>query len=91
MAAKFDLIDSITINNKYRVWRFKIRIIRMWRMPNFKDRDQVDLIDMVFMDEKVCIGSFSLLTSICFVLLLFYYSQFLLTESRSPNNVDEKY
>jgi hypothetical protein len=64
MAAKFDLIDSITINNKYRVWRFKIRIIRMWRMPNFKDRDQVDLIDMVFMDEKVCIGSFSLLTFI---------------------------
>jgi hypothetical protein len=62
MAAKFDPIDSITINNKYRVWRFKIRIIRMWRMPNFKDRDQVDLIDMVFMDEKVCIGSFSLLT-----------------------------
>jgi hypothetical protein len=34
----------------------------MWRMPKFKDRDQIDLIGMVFMDEKVCIGSFSLLT-----------------------------
>jgi len=34
----------------------------MWRIPNFKDIDQIDLIDFVFKDEKVCIGSFSLLT-----------------------------
>jgi len=60
MTTKFDLIDSIIINNKHKARRFKIMILRIWRMPNFKDRDHIDLINMVFKDEKVCISSFSL-------------------------------
>jgi len=46
MATKSNFIDSITIYNKYKACIFKIKILRMWRMPNFKDWDQIDLIDM---------------------------------------------
>ncbi|AES65734.1 hypothetical protein MTR_2g048240 [Medicago truncatula] len=53
MATKFDLIDSIITNNEHKALRFKIRIIRIWRMPNIKDRDHINLINMVFIDEKV--------------------------------------
>jgi hypothetical protein len=39
-----------------------ITIIRIWNMLYFKDQDQIDLIDMILMNERICI-SFILLLS----------------------------
>jgi len=28
----------------------------MWRIPNFKDQGKIDLFEMIFMNERVCIN-----------------------------------
>jgi hypothetical protein len=36
-------------------WRFKVRILRMWEVPSFLNPDQPNSLEMVLIDEKVCL------------------------------------
>lgn len=55
-------------------WKFQARIIHLWNVPNMKNREEVQSIEMLLLDEKVGISSlhgdhsFSL---VCFFLVCF--------------------
>lgn len=36
-------------------WRFKVKILRMWEVPAFLNLDQPNSLEMVLIDEKVCV------------------------------------
>jgi hypothetical protein len=35
-------------------WRLKVRVLRLWSVASFMRPDQVNSIEMVLIDEKVC-------------------------------------
>jgi len=36
-------------------WHFMVRILRMWEVPSFLNPDQPNSLEMVLIDEKVCL------------------------------------
>lgn len=78
MSPTFDAIADNNCKNDRKIWRFRVRIVRLWRVPNFKQPDQPDFIDMVLMDEKVLSTiSFLLLSGGCRALLYYLLLCFL--------------
>jgi hypothetical protein len=43
-----------------------LRVVRLWEVPNFLHPGQINSIEMVFADEKVCIAIYLVLFNILF-------------------------
>lgn len=39
-------------------WRLIVRVIRLWRVPDFKNPEQDNSIEMLLLDEKVSMVNF---------------------------------
>ncbi|KAL2905027.1 Replication protein A 70 kDa DNA-binding subunit [Bienertia sinuspersici] len=50
MAQSINMINDLTPINEN--WRIKIRIIRLWEVPNYNNPNVVDSIELVLVDEK---------------------------------------
>ena len=52
MARGLDCIGDVTPAKE--TWRIKARIIRLWKVPVYNCPSQVNSIEAVLQDEKVC-------------------------------------
>ena len=59
MAARYDLVRDVNEGSENKVWRLKVRIIRLWTVPIFNDRHVKPMLEMVVLDEHV-VSSFHL-------------------------------
>ena len=50
MPPKFDTISAIVTTNHCKIWSSKKKIIRLWRLPNFKYPNKYE---MILLYEKV--------------------------------------
>ncbi|KAL2941879.1 Replication protein A 70 kDa DNA-binding subunit, partial [Bienertia sinuspersici] len=50
MSQSFNMINDLTPINEN--WRIKVRIIRLWKVPNYNNPNVVDSIELVLVDEK---------------------------------------
>ena len=51
MARNVNYVTDINPNKKE--WRIKVRVIRLWTMPNYINPDETNSIEMVLMVERV--------------------------------------
>ncbi|KAL2899473.1 Replication protein A 70 kDa DNA-binding subunit D [Bienertia sinuspersici] len=50
MAQSINMINDLTPINKN--WKIKVRIIRLWEVPNYNNPNVVDSIELGLVDEK---------------------------------------
>ncbi|CAJ2664707.1 replication protein A 70 kDa DNA-binding subunit A-like [Trifolium pratense] len=50
MDSTFDMLCDVVPGRES--WRVKVRVIRVWEVPNFLNPDQINSIEMVLIDEK---------------------------------------
>jgi hypothetical protein len=48
----FDMLGPVSPGKES--WRFKVRVLRLWSVASFMRPDQVNSLEMVLIDEKVC-------------------------------------
>jgi hypothetical protein len=53
MDSAFDLLGAVTPGKDS--WRFKVRVLRLWNAYSFLKPDLVNSLEMVLIDEKVCL------------------------------------
>lgn len=58
MASAFDNLCEIKSGRE--AWRIKVRVVRTWKVPSFMNPEQANSLEMIFVDEKVCIFFFLL-------------------------------
>lgn len=51
MAAPFSFIGAIG-SGKIK-WRIKVRVIRLWTLLEYQKQNEIDSLEMIFIDEKV--------------------------------------
>ena len=51
MARKFDAVSDITPLKES--WRLRVRIVRLWVMPGFEQKDTTNSLEMILIDEQV--------------------------------------
>jgi hypothetical protein len=39
-------------------WRIKVRVVRMWEVPTFLKMNQANSLELVLLDQMVCVFSF---------------------------------
>jgi len=47
----FDSVGDVKIGRDS--WRLRVRVLRLWRVPSFKNPEQAISLEMVLVDEKV--------------------------------------
>ncbi|KAJ1411965.1 hypothetical protein SESBI_20811, partial [Sesbania bispinosa] len=54
MASRYDLVKDVNVGSDHKIWRIKVRVIRLWRSANFRDNNNNSepMIEMVVVDEK---------------------------------------
>ncbi|MCH82797.1 replication factor A protein, partial [Trifolium medium] len=50
MDPTFDMLCDVLPGRE--TWRVKVRVIRVWKVPNFLNHDQTNSVEMVLIDEK---------------------------------------
>ena len=55
MAARYDLVRDVNVGSQQKIWKLKVRVIRLWIVPNFIDRTKKTLLEMVVIDEQVIV------------------------------------
>lgn len=50
MAAPFSFIGAIG-SGKIK-WRIKVRVIRLWTLLEYQKQNEIDSLEMIFIDEK---------------------------------------
>jgi hypothetical protein len=63
MDPSFDLVSDVLLGRE--VWRIKVRIIMIWEVPTFLNQDQTNSVEMVLIDEEVCLCCY--VNVICFL------------------------
>jgi hypothetical protein len=63
MDLSFDLVSDVLLGRE--VWRIKVRIIMIWEVPTFLNQDQTNSVEMVLIDEEVCLCCY--VNVICFL------------------------
>lgn len=53
MDKSLDLVNDIVPGRLN--WRIKVRVIRMWEVPTFLKPNQANSLEMVLLDQMVCI------------------------------------
>ncbi|KAJ1412634.1 hypothetical protein SESBI_20365 [Sesbania bispinosa] len=52
MASRYDLICNVNGGSEHKIWRIKVRVIRLWRSSYFKDNNNKPMIELVVLDEQ---------------------------------------
>ncbi|KAJ1419474.1 Nucleic acid-binding, OB-fold [Sesbania bispinosa] len=52
MASRYDLICNVKGGSEHKIWRIKVRVIRLWRSSYFKDNNNKPMIELVVLDEQ---------------------------------------
>ncbi|KAJ1402374.1 hypothetical protein SESBI_28066 [Sesbania bispinosa] len=52
MASRYDLICNVNGGPEHKIWRIKVRVIRLWRSSYFKDNNNKPMIELVVLDEQ---------------------------------------
>ncbi|KAJ1437362.1 hypothetical protein SESBI_03690 [Sesbania bispinosa] len=52
MASRYDLIRNVNGGSEHKIWRIKVRVIRLWRSSYFKDNNNKPMIELVVLDEQ---------------------------------------
>ncbi|XP_020961222.1 uncharacterized protein LOC110263782 [Arachis ipaensis] len=52
MAARYDLIKCINAGPEHKVWKLKVRVIRLWIVSHFANSGMKAPIEMVVLDEE---------------------------------------
>ncbi|KAJ1398112.1 hypothetical protein SESBI_31349 [Sesbania bispinosa] len=55
MASRYDFIKDVNGGSEYKIWRLKVRVIRLWRFANFQENNNSNvkpMIEMVVLDEQ---------------------------------------
>ncbi|KAJ1387997.1 hypothetical protein SESBI_39458 [Sesbania bispinosa] len=52
MASRYDLICNVDGGSEHKIWRIKVRVIRLWRSSYFKDNNNKPMIELVVLDEQ---------------------------------------
>jgi len=47
----FDSVADVKIGREY--WRLRVRVLRLWKVPSFKNPEQAISLEPVLVDEKV--------------------------------------
>ena len=51
MARKYDAISKL--NASKNEWKIRVRVLRLWKVPQYQNKNQIKKIGMVFIDDKV--------------------------------------
>ncbi|KAJ1421988.1 hypothetical protein SESBI_13316 [Sesbania bispinosa] len=52
MASRYDLICNVNGGSEHKIWRIKVRVIRLWRSSYVKDNNNKPMIELVVLDEQ---------------------------------------
>ncbi|KAJ1400746.1 Nucleic acid-binding, OB-fold [Sesbania bispinosa] len=55
MTSRYDFIKDVNGGSEYKIWRLKVRVIRLWRFANFQENNNSNvkpMIEMVVIDEQ---------------------------------------
>ncbi|KAJ1386568.1 Nucleic acid-binding, OB-fold [Sesbania bispinosa] len=52
MASRYDLICNVNGGSEHKIWRIKVRVIKLWRSSYFKDNNNKPMIEFVVLDER---------------------------------------
>ncbi|KAJ1399583.1 hypothetical protein SESBI_30231 [Sesbania bispinosa] len=52
MASHYDLICNVNGGSEHKIWRIKVRVIRLRRSSYFKDNNNKPMIELVVLDEQ---------------------------------------
>ncbi|KAJ1429547.1 hypothetical protein SESBI_08330 [Sesbania bispinosa] len=52
MSSRYDLICNVNGGSEHKIWRIKVRVIRLWRSSYFKDNNNKPMIELVVLDEQ---------------------------------------
>jgi hypothetical protein len=53
MDKSFDALSDVVPGRD--TWRIKVRVVRVWEVPTFLNPLQTNSIELVLVDDKVCI------------------------------------
>ena len=52
MSTTYDFLKDVNVPSGHKIWRFNVRILRLWSVPEFVDASGVPNTEMTLLDEK---------------------------------------
>jgi hypothetical protein len=66
----FDCLSDIKPGKE--AWRIRVRVVRLWKVPGFLNPGQTNSLEMVLVDEKVCVF-YGFIRSLFFCMLFAFF------------------